>query len=103
MSFSTIVAGGQFTCARGRDSAAWCWGSNNYGQLGDGSTTNRTAPVAVRGIARVTSLHAGGAHTCAVNERNETYCWGRNLDGQLGAGGNRDSSPLPVRVLLPPR
>jgi alpha-tubulin suppressor-like RCC1 family protein len=97
------MAGGQFTCARGRDASAWCWGQNNYGQLGDGSTTNRTVPVPVKQLSRVSSLHGGGAHACAVNDRSETYCWGRNIDGQLGRVGDRESALVPIRVLLPSR
>jgi serine/threonine protein kinase/alpha-tubulin suppressor-like RCC1 family protein len=101
--FSTITAGGYFTCARGRDSSAWCWGANNFGQLGDGTTLARSVPVQVKGLgARLASLNSGGAHTCAVTERGETYCWGMNTDGQVGRG-DRDEVWSPIRVLVPPR
>ena len=101
--FSTIVAGGTFTCARGKDSAAWCWGLNTYGQLGDGTLSAHAVPVQVKGLSsRLASLNAGGGHVCAVSDRAEAFCWGSNVDGQIGRV-DRDGSPIPVRILLPPR
>jgi alpha-tubulin suppressor-like RCC1 family protein/serine/threonine protein kinase len=94
----TVVAGIAHTCARGRDGHALCWGRNVYGQLGDGTTTDRSRPVAVA-IGSIASIHASGAHSCAVTTAGEAYCWGYNIDGQLGDGDRENaSSPSRVRV-----
>ncbi|MCB0151510.1 MAG: hypothetical protein KDE01_28135, partial [Caldilineaceae bacterium] len=61
-----------------------CWGRNNYGQLGDGTTYLRTQPVAVRSLAQATSVTAGYAHTCAGRADGAAVCWGSNTSGQLG-------------------
>jgi serine/threonine protein kinase/alpha-tubulin suppressor-like RCC1 family protein len=100
--FSTIAAGGFFTCARGRDASVWCWGGNNFGQLGDGTTAPRSVPGRVSGLSRVAALSTGGGHACATSERGETYCWGSNLDGQISRA-DRDPATSPIRVLVPPR
>ena len=72
------------TCAVA-DGGAWCWGQNDYGQLGDGTTTDRHTPVAVSGLASgVTALAAGKSHTCALTAAGGVQCWGNNFYGQLG-------------------
>jgi alpha-tubulin suppressor-like RCC1 family protein len=98
----SISAGGNHTCAIASDSQAYCWGYNSYGQLGDGTTTNRSAPVAVTtsGVLSgktIKTISAGGSHTCAVASNNQAYCWGRNAYGQLGDGSTNNSS-VPVAV-----
>ena len=100
--FSGIVAGSAHTCARGRDGSAWCWGRNANGQLGDGTTDDRTRPGTVPGLSRVRSLDAGSGHTCAMQDGGETWCWGFNVDGQVGRG-DRENALSPVRVLHPSR
>jgi len=62
-------------------------GENDYGQLGDGSNTDRSLPVPVSGLTSgVAAIAAGGQHTCVVTRRGAVRCWGRNLAGQLGDG-----------------
>ena len=62
-----------------------CWGANGSGQVGDGSTTQRLAPVDVSGLsAGATAITAGGDHSCAVVSGSEAKCWGRNVQGELG-------------------
>ncbi len=74
-------------CAVTRAGAARCWGRNWYGQLGDGSTTSRSTPVDVVGLAaNVLEVHAGESHTCAVLATGAVKCWGGNTGGQLGDG-----------------
>ena len=67
-----------------------CWGNNIYGQLGDGSTTNRLSPVTVTGVAGGV-IQAGNDHTCLLNS-GSIKCWGRNYEGQLGNGTFLNSS-----------
>ena len=74
-----------------------CWGSNGYGQLGDGTTTDRHAPTGPV-LRDVTVLAAGTWHTCALERGGAVHCWGRNEYGQLGDGTTRSSSAA-VRVL----
>lgn len=84
------------TCALTAAGAAWCWGWNAYGQLGDGTKTDRLAPVAVQGSLAFGTLGLGGASSCGMSG-NVIRCWGANYYGQLGNGSYTDS-PTPVIV-----
>jgi alpha-tubulin suppressor-like RCC1 family protein len=92
-----LRAGGYTTCAA-RGSSLWCWGNNASGQIGDGTTTKRDAPVAVLATpaGEVTSLGVGETHSCAVIA-GDAYCWGSGGAGQLG-DGRKDDSTVPVKV-----
>jgi alpha-tubulin suppressor-like RCC1 family protein len=98
---SAIAAGGGHTCALGRNGGLKCWGSNTYGQLGDGTLENRSAPVDVSGLtAGVHSVTAGGSHTCAIVSGTALKCWGWNAFGQLGDSTPTDrNTPVEVRWL----
>jgi len=84
--FNAVSAGQAHTCALTSTNEALCWGSNAYGQLGDGTTTSRAAPVAVvGGPSAWLQVSAGRAHTCGRTV-GAVYCWGANGSGQLGDG-----------------
>jgi alpha-tubulin suppressor-like RCC1 family protein len=100
--FTGIAAGAVHTCARTSAGQLFCWGRNTFGQLGDGTTTDRPAPVRVAGISGVATVQASGAHTCAASGNGDAYCWGYNVEGQLG-DGSRNHRSRPVRVESSPR
>jgi alpha-tubulin suppressor-like RCC1 family protein len=94
----SVDAGGSHACALRSDHALFCWGSNAFGQLGLGNTTNRSSPVRVTALgASVSSVSAGNLHTCAVKTDGSVWCWGSNGNGQLGNGGTTDRAS-PVRI-----
>jgi len=98
-----VAAGGEFSCAILDDGRVRCWGANDRGQLGDGSTLFRPVPVDVAGLpgapSRALSIAAGFAHACAVvSQGGQVYCWGDNTTGELGPAASGPFSSLPVAV-----
>jgi alpha-tubulin suppressor-like RCC1 family protein len=81
-----IAAGGGTTCAFDDAGLVWCWGINNDGQLGDGTTTSRATPAPVAGLDDVIQLAVGDFHVCALRLDGGVACWGFGANGQLGAG-----------------
>ncbi len=72
--------------------AVTCFGGNQLGQLGDGTTTERHNPVEVTGLTGVVEVHGSGSHTCARLTSGSIQCWGTNESGQLGDGSPTHSA-----------
>ncbi len=96
--------GANHTCALTAAGTIYCWGGNNSGELGDGTTSTvspygKATPVQVAGLPlQATGLVAGGAHSCALLKNGSVWCWGSNDSGQLGTGNFANSS-APLQVL----
>ena len=99
LAFTFISTGYDHSCGVTTSGSAYCWGLNNSGQLGNGSSdvSAHTVPEAVSGNLNFSSMSAGGRHTCGITTNGAAYCWGQNQDGQLGDGLLTDSH-VPVRV-----
>jgi len=85
-----LSAGYGHTCGLTADGAAYCWGNNTTGQLGNGYFTSVARPVLVTAEARFTKISAGRNHTCALTAEGQAYCWGLNANKQLGSEGSND-------------
>jgi alpha-tubulin suppressor-like RCC1 family protein len=95
----SMCVGNSFACAIVTGGKIKCWGDNNWGQLGDGTSRNRADPnVAVNTTRQFSSLSCGGSHVCGLTDANELYCWGGNQYGALGFGSSPDSL-VPVMVV----
>ena len=101
-----VSAGEQHACALLAGGAIRCWGANTHGELGDGSTENRSLSVAVQGISGAIAVEALGQSTCAILADHSTSCWGANNLGQLADGTGRivmrRSRPPPGSVATSP-
>ncbi len=95
----SITAGFAHSCALKTSGLVFCWGLNNYGQLGTAAPHITPEPVA--NLANVAFLAAGYEFTCAVTIGNEVKCWGRNDTGQLGSGAVDPIRPLPDTTSAP--
>ncbi len=80
----TVSLGGSHSCASLKDARVFCWGANENGQLGDGTTVDRATPAQVAGVSG--TVAAGQAHTCAFTADGHAACWGADNSGQLGDG-----------------
>jgi alpha-tubulin suppressor-like RCC1 family protein/pimeloyl-ACP methyl ester carboxylesterase len=101
LTFKDLTVGGSFSCGVTTAGDAYCWGSNTWGQLGDGTTTDSPTPVKVTGGLTFAAIDAGAEHVCAVTTAHGSYCWGQGLAGSLGNGGSVESHvPVPVSGAL---
>ena len=92
-----VSAGHFYTCALSATGTVRCWGSNSFGQLGNGTKQDRSVPDTVTGVGDAIAIAAGGAQTCAVRAEGSALCWGSNRDRQLGTGDSADHlTPAPV-------
>jgi alpha-tubulin suppressor-like RCC1 family protein len=87
---TAVGAGGEHCCALATDGTASCWGSDDFGQLGDGNsgpTAHSSSPVLAEGVTGAVRIALGASHTCAIMGSTRTAaCWGDNDYGQLGIG-----------------
>ena len=81
-----VSAGYGHSLALQRDGTVRAWGNNDWGQLGDNTTTGRTVPVKVANLGEVKAISAGQDHSLALHADGTVWSWGRNSSGQLGIG-----------------
>ncbi|RZI55359.1 MAG: hypothetical protein EOP14_06635, partial [Pseudomonas sp.] len=81
---ASVSAGFYFSCSLMTNGTVQCWGQNNVGQLGDGTTISRAAPRVVTGLTNVTAIASGSNHSCALINDGTVKCWGSNSSKQLG-------------------
>jgi alpha-tubulin suppressor-like RCC1 family protein len=92
-----IAAGYDHSCAITVAGPTLCWGLNEYGQVGDGTTANRASPATVAGGHAFAAITAGLRHTCALDTIGAAWCWGDNTYAELGDGtSTRSGTPVAV-------
>lgn len=82
----SISFGTNHKVALTNDGSVWTWGSNYYGQLGDGTNVSRSKPEKVHGLSHINNISAGGAHTIVLKDDGTMWGWGYDAVGQLGDG-----------------
>ena len=95
-----LATGSYHTCAVTEEGRAYCWGMNDYGQLGNGNESDSNMPVLVQGLPNdktAIRIATGSNFSCALTEDGRAYCWGNGASGRLGNGDTADSN-VPVAV-----
>jgi alpha-tubulin suppressor-like RCC1 family protein len=107
LSFLEVSAGIEHACGVAADGTAWCWGANEFGELGIppedspfpcSSRPCSLRPLAVAGGLRFRHVSAGNHFTCGLTTGDEVFCWGDNSAGQLGSGSTAASSSTPTEI-----
>ena len=83
-----LVVGQNVSCVIYANADIYCWGKNDQGQIGDGTTVDRTTPVQISPPpnTRFTTIAPGDVHSCAITDAGVPYCWGDNTYAALGDG-----------------
>jgi alpha-tubulin suppressor-like RCC1 family protein len=92
-----VAIGLNHVLALANDGTVWAWGINNYGQVGDGTLTERLVPEQVQGLTGITQVAAGDLSSFALRSDGTVWAWGNNQSGELGNGTTTDS-PVPGQV-----
>src|SRR5256886_3819043 len=101
LTFASVSSGAEHACGLNMNGAAYCWGYNGWGQLGNGTIEDGQRPVAVAGGLQFTALTAGYMHNCGVTASGAAYCWGYNgYYGGFGPLGNGSVTPSSVPVAV---
>jgi alpha-tubulin suppressor-like RCC1 family protein len=95
---TAVSGGGIYAMALLRNGTILAWGNNEQGELGDGTTTERTLPVAVKGLTHVVAISAGTETSLALLSDGTVMAWGDNESGELGNGSTGPMSTVPVPV-----
>jgi alpha-tubulin suppressor-like RCC1 family protein len=93
-----IAAGANHFLVLTAQGRVYCWGNNSFGQLGDGTTSDRNAPQSVNGVYEVSAIGTGSNHSFAVTRSGDIYGWGNNRDGQVGVGHMSDVIKKPEKL-----
>jgi alpha-tubulin suppressor-like RCC1 family protein len=97
LNLAQIATGFEHSCALLAGGTVRCWGKNDHGQLGNGTTSDSATPVTVSGLGGVVQIAVSDSSTCALTNGGGVRCWGANLFGELGNGTTTDSD-VPVAV-----
>lgn len=83
----------EHTCAIDIVGYVWCWGWDEFGQLGNGTSdlNQHPNPLKIKSLTNIVEISAGYSHTCAINTTGSIWCWGGNTNGQLGIGNTTDA------------
>jgi len=96
---SSVSASGAHTCSKLTNGSVKCWGRNDHGQIGDGTSgADKLSPSSVLGLTGVGSISMGASHSCAVLTSGSVKCWGYNWYGQVGDGTSGTDRLTPVSV-----
>ena len=101
LTFKSLSAGGAHACGVATNGVAYCWGDNDFGQLGNESKTASKVPVRVTGNHSFDAISAGMNHTCGVTTGGHLYCWGSNMRDEIAEDAKAEEL-VPFRVRSAP-
>ena len=99
ISTGSHYSSGPLSCGIKTDGSAWCWGTDNNGQIGNGGPSgDRTTPTSVSGGGTWLQISVGGMHACGIQDDDTGWCWGNDDNGQLGNGATIGDQNSPVAI-----